>query len=118
MTPPWQEFPKIKRYSIGWRMGDGEDYICKWSDWIKTLDESQKLEYFHQYKPHNLSWLDYVVFAFGYDMDKNSPFDIQSQDHARQKLSDPTWFIGIRWLAENDLCDFEAFSAWLIAEFA
>ena len=27
MPPPWLAFPDIERYSIGWRMGYGEDYI-------------------------------------------------------------------------------------------
>lgn len=27
MPPPWIAFPKIERYSIGWRMGYGEEYI-------------------------------------------------------------------------------------------
>lgn len=27
LAPPWVEFPDIPRYSIGWRMGPGEDYM-------------------------------------------------------------------------------------------
>lgn len=27
MPPPWLAYPEIERYSIGWRMGYGEDYI-------------------------------------------------------------------------------------------
>ena len=28
MPPPWLAHREIERYSIGWRMGYGEDYIC------------------------------------------------------------------------------------------
>ena len=28
MPPPWLAHREIERYSIGWRMGSGEDYIC------------------------------------------------------------------------------------------
>ena len=27
MPPPWLAHREIERYSIGWRMGSGEDYI-------------------------------------------------------------------------------------------
>ncbi len=27
LPPPWIAYPHIERYSIGWRMGYGEDYI-------------------------------------------------------------------------------------------
>lgn len=27
MPPPWLAYREIERYSIGWRMGCGEDYI-------------------------------------------------------------------------------------------
>ena len=27
---------KIERYSIGWRMGYGEDYIYRFGDWLDT----------------------------------------------------------------------------------
>jgi hypothetical protein len=33
MPPPWMAFPEIERYSIGWRMGYGEDYIDRFDDW-------------------------------------------------------------------------------------
>ncbi len=29
MPPPWLAFPEIERYSSGWRMGYGEDYIYR-----------------------------------------------------------------------------------------
>ncbi len=32
MAPPWLIYPNISRYSIGWRMGYGEDYICTFGE--------------------------------------------------------------------------------------
>jgi hypothetical protein len=29
MIPPWKKYPDIPRFSIGWRMGDGEDYYAQ-----------------------------------------------------------------------------------------
>ena len=37
MSPPWLVYPEIERYSIGWRMGYGEDYIYKFWNWLDTL---------------------------------------------------------------------------------
>ena len=37
MPPPWLAHREIERYSIGWRMGYGEDYICRFGDWLDTL---------------------------------------------------------------------------------
>ena len=31
MPPPWLAHREIERYSIGWRMGYGEDYIYRMS---------------------------------------------------------------------------------------
>lgn len=37
MPPPWLAYREIERYSIGWRMGYGEDYICRFNDWLNSL---------------------------------------------------------------------------------
>lgn len=31
MPPPWLAHREIERYSIGWRMGYGEDYIYRFA---------------------------------------------------------------------------------------
>ena len=31
MPPPWLAHREIERYSIGWRMGYGEDYIMRFT---------------------------------------------------------------------------------------
>ena len=37
MPPPWLAHREIERYSIGWRMGYGEDYIYRFEDWLDAL---------------------------------------------------------------------------------
>ena len=34
--PPWKAFPGYDRYSMGWRMGAGEDYWHAFHSWIRT----------------------------------------------------------------------------------
>lgn len=45
MPPLWLAFPWIERYSIGWRMGYGEDYKYKLWDWMDTLSGEERKEY-------------------------------------------------------------------------
>ena len=45
MPPPWLAFPEIERYSIGWRMGYGEDYIYRFGDWLDTLSSEELCEF-------------------------------------------------------------------------
>ena len=45
LPPPWIAYPEIERYSIGWRMGYGESYIYKWSEWYTSLNDEEQEEY-------------------------------------------------------------------------
>ncbi len=45
MPPPWLAYPETDRYSIGWRMGYGEDYIFRFHGWMDTLSQEEKEEY-------------------------------------------------------------------------
>ena len=45
MPPPWLAHREIERYSIGWRMGYGEDYIYRFGDWLDTLSLDERTEY-------------------------------------------------------------------------
>ena len=45
MPPPWLAHWEIERYSIGWRMGYGEDYIYRFGDWMDTLSPDERTEY-------------------------------------------------------------------------
>ena len=43
--PPWIAFPNFARYSIGWRMGGGEDYWHAFHEWVTGLSESERNEF-------------------------------------------------------------------------
>lgn len=45
MPPPWLVYPDMERYSIGWRMGYGEDYIYRFSSWLDALSAEESTEY-------------------------------------------------------------------------
>lgn len=45
MPPPWLTYREIERYSIGWRMGYGEDYIVRFGDWLTLLSPEERAEY-------------------------------------------------------------------------
>ena len=55
MPPPWLACREIERYSIGWRMGYGEDYIYRFSDWLDTLSSEERAEY-HALFPEPVMW--------------------------------------------------------------
>jgi hypothetical protein len=46
MKPPWETFPAYARGSLGWRMGDGEDYYNRFYRWFSALDAEAS----HQYR--------------------------------------------------------------------
>ena len=49
MMPLWLAYPDIRRGSIGWRMGDSEDYMCEWRAWYKGLSPAGKKSYREMY---------------------------------------------------------------------
>ena len=55
MPPPWLAFPEIERYSIGWRMGYGEDYIYRFGNWLDTLS-SEELKEYKTLFPEPITW--------------------------------------------------------------
>ncbi len=43
--PPWRAHPNIPRFSIGWRMGVGEEYLAEWTAWFSKQNETEKTTY-------------------------------------------------------------------------
>jgi hypothetical protein len=60
MLPLWLKYPEIPRYAIGWRMGAGEDYSCKFSEWWEALSSEVKQEYQNFY-PEPVGWRGWYV---------------------------------------------------------
>ena len=36
MAPQWIEYPALSEFSMGWRMGAGEDYKCDFWNWYEN----------------------------------------------------------------------------------
>jgi N-glycosidase YbiA len=47
LLPPWEKYPDIPLWSIGWRMGYGEDYMIEWTVWFHGLSAKGRTTYFH-----------------------------------------------------------------------
>ncbi|NVB83902.1 MAG: GNAT family N-acetyltransferase [Kofleriaceae bacterium] len=62
--PPWLKHPEIPRYSIGWRMGYGEDYLWAWWNWWRGLDDAAQSTYAETWRstaPED--WADWFEFV-------------------------------------------------------
>ena len=53
--PLWLALPAIPRYSIGWRMGDGDSYSWDFSEWWDALSPAAQQEYQRRY-PEPAGW--------------------------------------------------------------
>ena len=49
MLPPWSKYPDIPLGSLGWRMGEGEEYWYGFVDWYSELSEESKIIYMAQH---------------------------------------------------------------------
>lgn len=72
MPPPWLMYPHILQGSIGWRMGYGEDYMMRFIQWFRSLDESNQEEY-KQLFPGPL---DFIGWYGSYDPGLRTKFNI------------------------------------------
>lgn len=45
MLAPWIAFPDIARHSIGWRMGDGADYLDDFHRMLDALSPQDRCRY-------------------------------------------------------------------------
>ena len=63
--------------SIGWRMGGGEDYLIKWSEWwdAQKKDEPARIAYFARYMPPP-RWLAWTAEAI-WDL---NPWELDDPD--------------------------------------
>lgn len=70
--PPWIYQPDSHPYSIGWRMGGGEDFITLFWQWWNSaqMNEQQRIEYF-KYFPAPPRWYEWIADAI-WDLD---PFE-------------------------------------------
>ncbi|MBL8620638.1 MAG: hypothetical protein JNK64_05015 [Myxococcales bacterium] len=62
VAPPWARFPTYERYTIGWRMGAGEDYMVRWWAFVAALppDEATRRGYLRRHPPAPFTWAELV----------------------------------------------------------
>jgi hypothetical protein len=62
LAPPWERFPTYERYTIGWRMGAGEDWMGLWSVFLEELpaDRESRVAYLKRHAPAPVCWADSV----------------------------------------------------------
>ncbi|SCL29042.1 hypothetical protein GA0074692_2652 [Micromonospora pallida] len=70
VLPPWRAYPQIERFSIGWRMGDGEWHLMVWWHWWESapMNEAERIAYFQADEPPR-EWLDWVAHQIWPDVD-------------------------------------------------
>lgn len=71
MKPPWEVFPTYERYTIGWRMGVGEQYRYDWYDFLKTIPKKlqSRLAYLRRHRPAPINWGNSVYSVLYPDAD-------------------------------------------------
>lgn len=64
LQPPWAHLPWISRWSIGWRMGTGEDYAMMWSDFSdeKIHGLTEALAYLRRHPRAPRTWADWLAY--------------------------------------------------------
>ena len=68
--PLWLAFPEIPRYSIGWRMGAGEDYVMAFGNWWEKLSLKAQQEYQQRY-PEPADWHGWYSEKYLYEDDES-----------------------------------------------
>jgi hypothetical protein len=68
LAPPWEEFPTYERYSMGWRMGSGEDWLRLWHVFLEELeDRDARLAYLRRHAPAPFNWANAVANVISED---------------------------------------------------
>jgi len=85
VLPPWTAYPDIERFSIGWRMGNGEWHLMVWWHWWERdrPDEASRIAYFRAWPPP-VEWLDWAAIGIWPDLDDD---DTSDPDAAVRRLA-------------------------------
>jgi hypothetical protein len=61
--PPWERYPSLGRYSLGWRMGSGESYWMRWSAFMtaQVHGADEAIAYFGRHALAPRTWRDVVA---------------------------------------------------------
>lgn len=97
LAPPWVRYPSYTRYTIGWRMGSGEDWMWRWGQAIEPLDAAARYAYFKSQRPAPKTWASFVWQA----LDPSRSFEAEPNAEA------------LMWLAAEGLIgDDVAYGNW------
>jgi len=85
MKPPWEQFPTYERYTIGWRMGNGEQYRYDWYDFLDTVpkDFDSRIVYLRAHRPAPLNWGDAVLKVLHPDSETDEEFGCSPAEISR-----------------------------------
>jgi hypothetical protein len=117
LTPPWERFPTYEQYSMGWRMGFGEDWMGMWHVFLEDFTPSleSKRAYLYRHPPAPIPWANtlYRILYPSPDDQKPSSREV-TEEHRALLLQDgliktdvaySTWLSqqqGVDWPWEND----------------
>lgn len=93
MPPPWLAAPSIERYSIGWRMGAGEYYLCRFRDWLESLNSEERTSYQDLF-PEPIFWS-------GWWADEDSDEDDEDYDDASADYMQHDQYLIETWQAHG-----------------
>lgn len=67
IAPPWAKFPDYERYTIGWRMGSGESWLCFVSVFLDRMGDQPGVReaYLRRHPPAPYTWANWVQSVLG-----------------------------------------------------
>lgn len=99
LAPPWIAYPGYTRYTIGWRMGSGEDHLWKWWQMLREFptDYATRVAYLARYRPAPRVWADTVAQVL--EIEDETSFGVRreilenllEQDLVRDDVAFGTW---------------------------
>jgi len=71
LEPPWVKFPCLERYTLGWRMGAGETWLCFVWAFLRRLGEQadDRRAWLRRHPPAPITWADWVADLLGLPSD-------------------------------------------------
>jgi hypothetical protein len=102
IMPPWAKFPEYERYTIGWRMGSGEDWVCFVSVFLDRMGKkpAAREAYLRRHPPAPYTWAGWVLSVLGEgDDDDDGDADQLAQLDARGLVAVDAAFT--RWCTQN-----------------